>query len=712
MAVRITGLVSGLDTDSIVQELVSAYSAKQTKIEKKQTKLSWTQDAWKEMNTKIYGFYSSSLTDFKFMSNFDGMKKVNVGDPTKATITAGAGVTNGTQTLKINKLATGGYLTGAKLKGKDGALTKSTKLSELGIKNTELKIKVGDKESTIRVDKNMTIRDLTKALNDEGVTANFDEAQQRFFIQSADTGTDFEFSFSNNTGDGLDALQKLGLLTEADVAQTTAQKTANGLSGVSLGSSVGIFTKMSELGVDGKTFKFNVDGREGQVEITEDMTVRDFLAALNEKGVKANYDTTGRKFVISNDVTFSTDTAEEIESLQKIGLATEDDEAKLSAIRQTKSDIAGLMGSDEIRSSAMNLAGLSSLADFDALSLDDKRKYLNAAIIKSEDEANGVTKPESYYQDETAMSDRMEELNDRKIAEYTAKYKAEHAQGKIEYATKQAASNAEIEVNGAVFEGSSNTFSINGMTITAKGVTDSAMSIVTETDVDAIYDKIVGFIKDYNEVINAMDGAYNAEAAKGYEPLTNDEKDSMSDKEVEEWEKKIKDSLLRRDSTLNSIASSMKMAMAKSYTINGKSYSLSSFGINTLGYFVSADNEKNAYHIDGYAEDDSAKNNTDKLKAAIASDPDTVATFFNELAKGLYKELDDRMGSTRLSSAYKVYNDKQMQSEYDDYADQIKKWKEKVEYMEEYYYDKFAAMEAALSKLNSQQSQLSGLLGM
>ena len=65
MAIRITGLVSGLDTDSIVQELVSAYSTKKEDIEKKQTKLSWTQDAWKEMNTKIYSFYSKSLTDFK-----------------------------------------------------------------------------------------------------------------------------------------------------------------------------------------------------------------------------------------------------------------------------------------------------------------------------------------------------------------------------------------------------------------------------------------------------------------------------------------------------------------------------------------------------------------------------------------------------------------------------------------------------------------------
>ncbi len=105
-----------------------------------------------------------------------------------------------------------------------------------------------------------------------------------------------------------------------------------------------------------------------------------------------------------------------------------------------------------------------------------------------------------------------------------------------------------------------------------------------------------------------MDSAYNADSSKGYEPLTDDEKEAMSDKEVEKnGNRRLRIPLLRRDSTLNSIASSMKVAMAKSYTINGKSYSLSSFGINTLGYFVSADNEKNAYHIDGNSKDESAK---------------------------------------------------------------------------------------------------------
>ena len=45
MPIRMTGMVSGLDTDSIVKELVSAYSTKKEKYEKEQTKLGWKQES-------------------------------------------------------------------------------------------------------------------------------------------------------------------------------------------------------------------------------------------------------------------------------------------------------------------------------------------------------------------------------------------------------------------------------------------------------------------------------------------------------------------------------------------------------------------------------------------------------------------------------------------------------------------------------------------
>ena len=54
MAIRMTGINSGLDTDSIIQALVSANSLKVTKVQNKLTKSEWTQEIWKDLNTKLY----------------------------------------------------------------------------------------------------------------------------------------------------------------------------------------------------------------------------------------------------------------------------------------------------------------------------------------------------------------------------------------------------------------------------------------------------------------------------------------------------------------------------------------------------------------------------------------------------------------------------------------------------------------------------------
>lgn len=72
------------------------------------------------------------------------------------------------------------------------------------------------------------------------------------------------------------------------------------------------------------------------------------------------------------------------------------------------------------------------------------------------------------------------------------------------------------------------------------------------------------------------------DSAKGYEPLTDDEKDALSDSEVEKWEQKIKDSLLRRDESLEKVMNAMTSSMSKGYEVNGKTYYLSNFGIKTL----------------------------------------------------------------------------------------------------------------------------------
>ena len=220
---------------------------------------------------------------------------------------------------------------------------------------------------------------------------------------------------------------------------------------------------------------------------------------------------------------------------------------------------------------------------------------------------------------------------------------------------------------------------------------------------------IKGFLKDYNDLVKSVDVAYNAASSKGYEPLTSDEKDAMSDDEVKKWEEKIKDSLLRKDSTLGSVLDTMKNDMARSFKVGDKSYSLSSFGIATLGYFNSPENETGVYHIDGDKDDSKTSANTDKLREMIASDPDTVISFFSQLSTQLYTDLGKKMAASSTSSAYTIYNDKQMNTQYSEYNTKISAAEDKVTTWEDYYYSKFSAMESALAKMNAQSSSLTGL---
>lgn len=347
----------------------------------------------------------------------------------------------------------------------------------------------------------------------------------------------------------------------------------------------------------------------------------------------------------------------------------------------------------------------------------------NNTNMTVDDESTGrtsyqtVMKNNQVLADIAAMKDGTEK--DNAIADFVQKVQSAHdISANTTYNTdakKIDGTDAEITLNGIKYTGSSNSFSINGLNIEAQAVTGdgdaNAISITTKTDTQGMYDKIKEFFSQYNSIINEITSLYNADSAKGYEPLTDDEKSAMSDKEVEKWEEKIKSSLLRRDDTLDGLMNAMTSAMSKSYEVNGKNYSLSSFGISTLGYLNAPKNQQYAYHIDGDEDDSVVSGNTDKLMEALTSDPDTVVSYMQQLASGLYSAIGDKMGSSTLSSIYTVYNDKEMASEYSDYTSLIKKWEDKLSEKEEYYYKKFSSMETALSKLNSQSSSFSNYFG-
>lgn len=269
-------------------------------------------------------------------------------------------------------------------------------------------------------------------------------------------------------------------------------------------------------------------------------------------------------------------------------------------------------------------------------------------------------------------------------------------------------SDAELELNGASFKSKSNVFKINGSTYQINSMTNEEITVGITDDTSGIYDMVKDMLNQYNDALETMSKAYNA-TKNNYDPLSDDEKEALSDKQIEDWEKKAKEDLLRHDSSLNGVMSAMKQAMAEGVEIDGKKYFLSDFGIETLGYMYADENERYSYHINGNSDDAASAGKTDSLKSMIASNPQLVTTFFTKLSQKLYGAIDDKMRSTDYSSVYKVYDDKKMKKEYDSYNSKITELEQKLSDAEDRYYKRFTQMEKMLASMQNQTDSISSL---
>ena len=669
MAIRLSGMNSGLDTDAMVQELVNAYALKKEKYVKKQTKTEWTMDAWKDVNTKVYGFYTNTLSSMRYSSSYN-LRKASISNSSIAQVSASNGAVTSTQSLAVKQLASSAYFTGGEIKLDTGARAKSaTKLSDLGI--TEGTIMVGDTKVQLKGD--MSLASLSAQIKGADVNASFDEGTGRFFVSAKTSGVDQEFTITAGDGNGLAALEKLGLATYTDV-----------------------------------------DGNESaEMKRYREIAGGSYSAedAIDEKYDAKKWTTASYKTSIESKVASATKSIESLnksnEELQKrIDELKKEDYADETAYNEAKAKLE-----KKIEDNNKSIAENQSVIDENQPLLDDPDKLqakvdeLNADILAGIEK--DVNSEVAIAQEIVRMFDEGSLTNSTDSARITAR-------------------DAIIKLNGATFTSNTNSFSINGLNINATATTvtttvddqgniieqDNAVTINTAIDTQGIYDKIVAMFDGYNELIGQLDSLYYAESAEGYEPLSDDEKEAMTEKQIEDWEEKAKSALLRRDSTLGAISSSLKSSiLGTSITVDGVEYSLSSFGIGTGSYFNTNNAERGKFHIDGNKNDASVSNNEDKLMSMISSDPDTAIRFFQELSNKMYDTLTKKMASSSLSSAFTIYNDKQMSSQYSDYKDKVEEWEEKLEKYEESWHKKFSAMETALSKLQSQSSQLAGLLG-
>lgn len=295
----------------------------------------------------------------------------------------------------------------------------------------------------------------------------------------------------------------------------------------------------------------------------------------------------------------------------------------------------------------------------------------------------------------------------------------------IDTSTMIQGEDARATIDGQLVIRNSNTFTINGATYTlVKAHSDpltESETVSLSLNTSEIYDNIRGFVDKYNEIIADINLKLTEKYDRNFQPLTEEQKEEMSEEEIKKWETTAKTGLLKGDPMLQDIVYSMRRALSD--TVAGMSANLSAIGITTGNY-----SEKGKLVI-----------NEAKLKAAIQNDPDGVSDLFIKKSNISYIEantydlrsqrytnqglasrisdiLDDNIRTTggkgKLLEKAGIKGDTTeftslIYKQIGDYDEDIDALVDKLKNKEDRYYAKFTALEKYISQMSVQSSWIS-----
>ncbi|QAT50667.1 hypothetical protein EQM14_13350 [Caproiciproducens sp. NJN-50] len=265
-----------------------------------------------------------------------------------------------------------------------------------------------------------------------------------------------------------------------------------------------------------------------------------------------------------------------------------------------------------------------------------------------------------------------------------------------------------VTINGTTTDivRSSNTTTLDGINLTVTGTTDEAVTLSSESNVDDLADKIVDFINDYNKIIDKVNTLTSQmpNTDEDYVPLTDAQKEDMTDDEIDKWNTEAKKGLLQNDSALNGILNDLREAMTN--VVSSAGLSLNQLGISTQAY--------------DYTSGGQLVVDTDTLKEKLQSDPDTVIKFFTDedgVSSRVKDVLDKYVGTfggdgvlLQLAGTSSDANDtSQLTTQIKQYKSTISDLKDQLQTEEDRYWTKFTAMEQSLSILTSQSDYLTSM---
>ena len=249
-------------------------------------------------------------------------------------------------------------------------------------------------------------------------------------------------------------------------------------------------------------------------------------------------------------------------------------------------------------------------------------------------------------------------------------------------------------------------------TLNGESVGDETTTVSVNRDTDAVFDKITNFVSAYNDLIEGINERTSQRRDRDYAPLTQEQRDQMSEDEIENWEKRAKEGLLSRDPILSSMVNNMRSALFSN--IEGVDGGLHSIGISTGTY-----EQRGKLIID-----------EDRLRESIQNNPNGVRDIFiagsrdsssNEqgIGRRIASIVQDNVRTTRDDGGRKgrlleragMEGDSSLTNNVlfrrlQNFDRQITRFTDRLERREEEHYQRFARFESAMFQMMEQGESL------
>ena len=769
----ISGLASGLDTESMIEGMLQSYKQKIQGLQQDRTKLQWQQSAYQSISNKLvelsrkYTSYTSTTNLFSNSFFDNAVTTTAKGTYSDLVSATGKGtsdvVINGVSQLASkaqysvsNSLGTNISGTTATVTGGELNLSNDMTLSTI---DGSLSIKYGSQTINLnfgeldlfqdgngKLDTSKLQETINKQLDETEIVVGGTTCKASERV-SVTVGSNGEVSLNEIGGAGNPLYISGASGNFASLVKDLEDAVKDESSSFSLDMTKDVTKEVSTSDyLSDKTISVTLNGQTKTIKL-DGITPQGsesfndaFVRTLNEKVADAFGNGKLTAKLDGGKLTFTGNASDNFSissgAGELVGLGSE----TLTSYLDTNKTLGDLLGD--------NMGGLT------AVGQDDNGNDLYGLTI------NGVT---MKFTKDTSLSSVMEAINSNTEAGVDVSYskltnefvftaKETGSAGKIEMGddlAKQlfgdssgytqgtdAVFTATINGKTQTFTRSTNNVDLDGLKVTLEGTFDAVyvkddqgqntdvvdktqgVSFSTKTNTDTIVDAIKQFVEDYNALVTEVKKAYSdmpLQQSNGsrYEPLTSEQEADMTESELKAYEEKAKTGILFMDSDLSSLYNSLRSAVTPGG--NDGAY-LRSIGINT-----SYSEGLTTISLDEAA-----------LREALETDPDGVRDAFAKSQKngaatdGLMASIQSvtekyaaTTGATKgiliekAGSQYAPSSALQntMLDKMSDIDEQIEKWQDKMTNQVDYYTNKFTQLELLINQMNSQSSALAGLTG-